>query len=133
MLEFSIATVSVFVGLLNQLVKFVSTTYLKIDINKYIPLFSIGFGLILGIIGYFTPNVEMGNNIVEAIFIGIASGASATGLHQIGKQFQKNTDDTVSEDDVLLEQAMTALEDTPATPAEEEIIDECDEDYMEDE
>lgn len=86
MLQFSIATISVFVGLLNQTVKYISETCFHFDIKKYIPLFSIGFGILLGIIGYFTPSIEMGNNIVEAFFIGLASGAAATGIHQIGKQ-----------------------------------------------
>ncbi len=91
MLQFSIATISVFVGLLNQTVKYISETCFHFDIKKYIPLFSIGFGILLGIIGYFTPSIEMGNNIVEAFFIGLASGAAATGIHQIGKQLTSGT------------------------------------------
>ena len=45
----------------------------------------------LCIIGYLIPEVQMGSNIVEAIFIGIASGAAATGVHQVGKQMTKPT------------------------------------------
>ena len=52
-------------------------------------MFSIVFGIVLGIIGFYIPNVEMGNNIVEAIFIGIAAGSAATGVNQIGKQLYK--------------------------------------------
>ena len=52
-------------------------------------MFSIIFGIVLGIIGFYIPNVEMGNNIVEAIFIGIAAGSAATGVNQIGKQLYK--------------------------------------------
>lgn len=43
-------------------------------------------------------SVEMGNNIIEAIFIGISAGAAATGIHQIGKQFGK-TDGTSTGND----------------------------------
>ena len=98
MVEFSIATIGVFVGLFNELVKFIATTYFKKDINKFIPLISIGFGLILGIVGYFIPEVKMGGNIVEAIVVGIASGASAVGVHQIGKQLTKTNDDETNEE-----------------------------------
>ena len=89
MLEFSIATITVFVGAINELVKFFFTNYSNIDIKKYIPIVSICTGLMLGIIGYLIPEVQMGSNIVEAIFIGIASGAAATGVHQVGKQITK--------------------------------------------
>jgi cysteine synthase len=36
------------------------------------------------------PDVDMGNNLVEAIFIGISSGASSVGINQIGKQLNKD-------------------------------------------
>ena len=96
MLEFSIATISTFVGLLNQITKYIAKTYAKRDISKYIPIFSLVYGLILGISGYFIPNVTMGNNIIEAIFIGISAGAASTGIHQIYKQHTKN-DETDTE------------------------------------
>lgn len=95
MLEFSIATISLFVGALNELVKTISKKCFNYDISTYIPIFSIAFGLILGVIGYFAPNITMGNNIVEAIFIGIASGGNAVGFHQIYKQLMNvKTDDS---------------------------------------
>ncbi len=86
-MEFSIVTISAFVGVLNEVVKKIASIFNK-DINKFIPLFSICFGIILGICGYFIPNVKMGNNIIEAIFIGISSGAAATGCHQVYKQLK---------------------------------------------
>lgn len=86
MLEFSIATITLFVNAFNEFVKFLFSTYFRVDVKKYIPLVSICAGIILGIIGFYLPNVEMGNSIVEAIFIGMASGAAATGVHQVGKQ-----------------------------------------------
>lgn len=102
MLEFSIVTISSFVGALNQIVKYISKSVFKKDISKYIPLFSIGFGIILGVAGYYIPKVEMGSNIIEAIFIGIAAGSAATGFHQVGKQLGKNDNDdpiTITEEE----------------------------------
>ena len=84
MLEFSIISISTFVTVLNEVVKYMADTMFKKDIKRYIPMFSIVFGIVLGIIGFYIPNVEMGNNIVEAIFIGIAAGSAATGVNQIG-------------------------------------------------
>ena len=89
MLEFSIISISTFVTVLNEVVKYIADTMFKKDIKRYIPMFSIVFGIVLGIIGFYIPTVEMGNNIVEAIFIGIAAGSAATGVNQIGKQLYK--------------------------------------------
>lgn len=89
MLQFSIATISVFVTILIECTKKVGVT-LQINVNKYLPILSMIFGLILGIVGYFIPTVEMGENIIEAIFIGLSAGSAATGVNQIGKQLQKD-------------------------------------------
>ena len=89
MLEFSIISISTFVTVLNEVVKYIADTMFKKKIKRYIPMFSIIFGIVLGIIGFYIPTVEMGNNIVEAIFIGIAAGSAATGVNQIGKQLYK--------------------------------------------
>ena len=122
MLEFSIATITAFVGFLNELVKLISKKCFDKDLNKYIPLFFIAFGLILGIVGYLIPNVEMGNNIVEAIFIGISAGCAATGIHQVGKQLQPEKieleyvdDDIVSEEDTYYHQMTLDEMDKPTT------------------
>ena len=122
MLEFSIATITAFVGFLNELVKLISKKCFDKELNKYIPLFSIAFGLILGIVGYLIPNVEMGNNIVEAIFIGISAGCAATGIHQVGKQLQPEKieleyvdDDIVSEEDTYYHQMTLDEMDKPTT------------------
>lgn len=98
MLEFSIVTISTFVAMLNECTKYFAKLIFKKDIKKYIPIFSVLYGIILSITGYYMTSVEMGNNIIEAIFIGISAGAAATGIHQIGKQFGK-TDGTSSGDD----------------------------------
>ena len=144
MLEFSIVTISSFVGVLNEIVKYISKTVFKKDISKYIPLFSIGFGIILGIAGFYIPNVAMGNNVVEAIFIGLAAGSAATGFHQVGKQLAKGDDEApvtiteeedTDEEDIPVEDEYTLNEipidseeaeesvETPERPLDEDIED----------
>lgn len=156
MLEFTIATISVFVATLNELVKTISMKCFNYDIKKFIPLFSIGFGLILGILGYFAPNVTMGNNIIEAIFIGIAAGGNAVGFHQIYKQLSKgdvninddldvdetpsSEDSVVSEDEAILmnhaeeePEEVSTDDSTVEDESIETLIDEDIEDYTENE
>ena len=91
MLQFSIITISTFVGILNEALKIIASSVFKKDITKYIPLFSVIFGIGLGVAGYYTTNVDMGNNLIE-IFIGLAAGCASTGIHQIGKQLTKKED-----------------------------------------
>lgn len=88
MLQFSIISIAAFVAGGNECIKLIGRSLNK-DWNKYIPICSLVIGVILGLAGYFIPNVDMGNNIVEAIFIGLSAGASATGVHQVGKQLMK--------------------------------------------
>lgn len=110
MLEFSIISISAFVGVLNEVVKYISKNVFKKDISRYIPLFSLGFGIILGIAGFYTPNVVMGNNIIEAIFIGLSAGSAATGIHQIPKQLMKENETCVAPE---TEEEDTEEEDVP--------------------
>lgn len=91
MLEFSIITISTFVTILVSTTRYIATACFKKDISKVLPLFAIAYGIVLGIAGYYTPDIEMGKNLVEAIFIGISTGAAATGFNQVGKQLYKNT------------------------------------------
>ena len=90
MLEFSIFTIVTFVTILNDLTKYIADLLFRKNINKYIPLFSIMYGILLGVMGYNIADVDMGNNVIEAIFIGISAGSSAVGINQIGKQLDKN-------------------------------------------
>lgn len=128
MLEFSIITISAFVGVLNEIVKYISKNVFKKDISRYIPLFSLGFGIILGIAGFYTPNVAMGNNIIEAIFIGLSAGSAATGIHQIPKQLMKEketyvaseTEEDTEEVDVPVEDEYTVNEYSTEQLEEEE-------------
>ena len=95
MLQFSILTIGTFVTLLDSITIYISQQCFKKNIRKYIPIFSLVFGLILGIGGYFTPNVEMGANLIEAIFIGLSAGAAATGVNQVGKQLGKEEENNI--------------------------------------
>lgn len=88
MLEFSIITLSTFVTLLVSTTRYIATIFKK-DISYYLPIFAIIYGVILSVCGYYFTDVEMGNNIIEAIFIGLSSGAGACGVNQVGKQLYK--------------------------------------------
>lgn len=94
MLELSIVSISSFVTFLDTVTIVIGRQCFKKDINRFIPIFSLIYGLALGIAGYYTPNIDMGSNIIEAIFIGLSAGAAATGINQVGKQLSK--DDTTS-------------------------------------
>ena len=89
MLQFSIITISSFVTILDESVKTISSQCFKKDVTRFLPLLSVIFGIGLGIVGFYTPSVDMGNNLVEAIFIGLSAGSAATGVNQISKQLNK--------------------------------------------
>ena len=88
MLEFSIITLSSFVTILVSTTRYIASIFKK-DISYYLPIFAIFYGIILGVCGYYFTDVEMGNNIIEAVFIGLSSGAAACGINQVGKQLNK--------------------------------------------
>ena len=88
MLEFSIITLSSFVTILVSTTKYIASLFKK-DISYYLPIFAIIYGIILSVCGYYFTDVEMGNNIIEAVFIGISTGAGAVGINQVGKQLNK--------------------------------------------
>lgn len=57
---------------------------------KFIPLIGGIIGIILGItLFYAFPNLIVADNIIAAIFVGCASGLSATGCDQLFKQLTK--------------------------------------------
>ena len=137
MLEFSIISISTFVTVLNEVVKYMADTMFKKDIKRYIPMFSIVFGIVLSNIKIYNPNVEMGKNIVEAIFIGIAAGSAATGVNQIGKQLYKkdingkDINDQINEIVDKILQTTTGIDTTireSKNEVEENIDVECDND-----
>lgn len=91
-LEFSIVTITAFVAALNEATKLIFKCFNK-KIDRFIPIFSLVFGVILGVWGYWMDNVDMGKNIIEAVFIGLSAGAASTGCHQVYKQLSKKEDD----------------------------------------
>lgn len=94
--NFSILTISPFVGVLNEATKSIAKCFKK-DINRYIPIFSLVYGVLLGIAGYYIPDLDFGNNLVEAIFVGLVGGGAATGVHQTFHQLSSKIDDAKSE------------------------------------
>jgi hypothetical protein len=110
MLQFSILTIGTFVTLLDSITIFIGKACFKKDIKKIIPIFSLIFGLILGIAGYYTPNVEMGANLIEAVFIGLSAGAAATGINQVGKQLGKSDNDDMSSIILYLKKFLDSIE-----------------------
>lgn len=129
-LNFSIATIATFVGILDQITKNLFKLYGKKEWDKYIPICSLVFGLALGISGYFIPNVAMGNNIIEAIFIGLSAGAASTGIHQI---YHQQIKDESEQEDKKEETEDTPCDDETTTIEEEIIINEPEEENKEEE
>lgn len=92
MLQFSIITITTFVTMLVSTTRYIATACFRKDISRTLPIFSIVYGVALAIAGYYATNVDMGNNIIEAFFIGLSAGAAATGFNQVGKQLYKGLD-----------------------------------------
>ena len=101
--ELTIVTIGAFVAALNQATKYIATNFIKRDISKFIPICSVVYGLILGIIGFYLPNANMGSNLAEAVLIGISAGSASTGCHQIVKQLTKSTTTTTDEENTNTE------------------------------
>lgn len=101
--ELTIVTIGAFVAALNQATKYIATNFIKRDISKFIPICSVIYGLVLGIIGFYLPNANMGSDLVEAVLIGISAGSASTGCHQIVKQLTKSTTTTTDEENTNTE------------------------------
>jgi len=86
----TIIAITSFVTLINDAIIYIAKHTFDFDIKKYIPLISVVLGMLLGIICYFTPDVNTGETWIEAVFIGISAGSAATGINQIGKQMEKD-------------------------------------------
>lgn len=60
--------------------------------KRFIPLIACVLGAICGVVAfYFVPSVLDTQNLLVAIVLGAASGLSATGANQIGKQLTHTT------------------------------------------
>lgn len=95
MLEFSIVSISAFVSVLNELTKTIANNCFGKSVNRYIPIFSLVYGVALAICGYCIPDTYFGNNLVEAVFIGLSAGGAAVGIHQTFHQLSKPSENGV--------------------------------------
>ena len=119
-MKLSIVSISAFVATLNEATKWVSNTFFKKDISKFIPMFSVLYGILLALVGfYYIPDSGLGNDFIEAILIGISAGSASTGIHQIGHQIAK---DKPSED--MVEENATTFSETEQETINEETTDE---------
>lgn len=58
--------------------------------DNFIPVICGASGLVLGVIAYLAvPQLTIANDILTAAAVGVVSGLTATGVHQIGKQLTK--------------------------------------------
>lgn len=112
MLEFSSITMSTFVIVMNELTKNIAKNVFNKDINKFIPIFSLVYGIILGLVGFWCGAGGF-DKPVESIFIGLASGAAATGYHQIGHQLMKDDNNKPSIDNIDPDELDTTSEEDP--------------------
>lgn len=130
MLEFSIITIGSFVTMLDSITRYIGKFCFKKDIGRVLPIFSILYGVALGICGFYTPNVEMGANLIEAVFIGLSAGAAATGINQVGKQLNKKDEkEEMEENTQLVMEALGEFIESIKTDKNEDSVDEeCTED-----
>lgn len=98
----AIPAITSLVVILNQATKWFGDTIIEKNINKYIPIFSVVYGLIIGLICLWQyPEVlPTGTTWFQAMILGIASGSASTGLHQIGAQLSKDSNkESIDNDD----------------------------------
>ena len=125
MLEFSIITIGSFVTMLVSITRYIGKFCFKKDIGRILPIFSILYGVALGICGFYTPNVEMGANLIEAVFIGLSAGAAATGINQVGKQLNKKDEkEAMEENTQLMMDALGEFIESIKTDKNEDSVDE---------
>ena len=132
MLEFSIITIGSFVTMLVSITRYIGKFCFKKDIGRILPIFSILYGVALGICGFYTPNVEMGANLIEAVFIGLSAGAAATGINQVGKQLNKKDEkEAMEENTQLVMETLGEFIESIKTDKNEDSVDEEDYEYDE--
>ena len=62
--------------------------------DKWIPVLCGALGAVLGVVGMLTMPNYPATNVLDALAVGILSGLSATGVHQIYKQLWGKRPDT---------------------------------------
>ena len=61
----------------------------KKELYRFIPIIVTSLGGIMGVIMYMVIPIENIENVFEALYVGLISGASSTGTNQIIKQIFK--------------------------------------------
>lgn len=85
-----IASVPVIVTIVYAVNALLKYTIADERFTRFIPLVSCFLGIMFGVIAFlFVPDVMPTDNLVVAGVLGASSGLSATGFHQIFKQFKK--------------------------------------------
>jgi len=87
----SALSVPVIVALVYWIINLIKyTTNNNEKFKRFIPLTSMGLGIVISIIAYYTvPGVLPTTNVVTGMVMGAASGLTATGTNQIIKQLSK--------------------------------------------
>ena len=62
--------------------------------DKWIPVLCGALGAVLGVVGMLTMPGYPATNVLDAVAVGILSGLSATGVHQVYKQLWGKQPDT---------------------------------------
>ena len=60
----------------------------KKELYRFIPIIVTSLGGIMGVIMYMVIPIENIENVFEALYVGLISGASSTGTNQIIKQIK---------------------------------------------
>lgn len=77
---------SVISGIVFFVIEILKSAFPSEKFKRFLPLVAGLLGAGLGVASYFIPSVNVASNILDAILIGLMSGLTATGTHQIYKQ-----------------------------------------------
>lgn len=92
----SIPVIALVVGLIMQFYKKVLAKGRE-NFIKAIPIIGIVLGIGFGLLTFYTmPELIPATTWYSAVFMGAASGATATGVHQVVKQYLKTLGDAAS-------------------------------------
>ena len=106
MVILEIATIPIIVTCVYGIVEYLKVLWFnkKPEHKKFIPIVAAGIGAILGLILFFIePTLVPMKGWYGGIIAGAASGLSAVGINQIGKQFVKDKDVKQESDEVKKE------------------------------
>lgn len=73
-------------GIVFFVIEILKSAFPSEKFKRFLPLVAGLFGAGLGVASYFIPSINVASNILDAILIGLMSGLTATGTHQIYKQ-----------------------------------------------